>query len=453
MPSILVVEDDVASRQALTTFLEDVGMEVIAAESAEEALARLKLAPVDVVLSDVVMGRMNGIDLLRRIHEQYPETVVVLVSGHASITAAVEAMRQGAFDYLTKPVDLNRLELVIASACNRQDLLRENRRLRDQLKSTFSANGVIGQSRAMRVVLQRVEQVAPTNATVLILGESGTGKELIASAIHFASRRAEAPLVKVNCAALPESLVESELFGHERGAFTGAHQMRRGRFELAHRGSIFLDEIGDLTAGTQVKLLRVLQEREIERVGGQVTIPVDVRLITATNQDLEQEMSKGTFREDLFYRLKVVTIQVPPLRERTDDISPLLEHFLTVYCEEHGRTITGYSSKAKQVLTDYSWPGNVRELRNLVESLVVTTRGEEITLRHLPRAMVTKPTTSEFQIQMGKSLQSVEKAYVTRTISMLGGNKTKAAKVLGIGKKTLYRRLSAYKGASTDHDS
>ncbi|MCA9664605.1 MAG: sigma-54-dependent Fis family transcriptional regulator [Myxococcales bacterium] len=445
MPCVLVVEDDASSREALTNALALTGMQVVAAESAEEAVARLKLQPVDVILSDVVMGRMDGIDLLTHVQRDYPDTAVILVTGHGSIQSAVDAMRAGAYDYLTKPVDLDRLELVVDRAYRKHRLMRENRELKSRLRGAFSMAGIVGASRPMQQVLQQVEQVAPTNATVLILGESGTGKELVASAIHQHSRRSDGPFVKVNCAALPETLVESELFGHERGAFTGAHRTRRGRFEMAHHGTLFLDEIGDLTQSTQVKLLRVLQEREIERVGGQSTIPVDVRMITATNRDLETMLESGHFREDLYYRLKVVTIFVPPLRDRREDIGLLLDHFLALYCREHEREIAGFSDKARSVLTEYDWPGNVRELRNLVESLVVTTRGDEIGLRNLPESMVARQEAPLFTMPMGRSIDDIERAYIVKTLEMLDGNKTKAAQVLGIGKKTLYRRLETYR--------
>ena len=445
MGSLLIVEDDRSSRETLAAALADIEMEVATAASAEEAIARLKLAPVDIVISDVVMGRMDGLDLLNYIQENCAETTVILMTGQGSILAAVDAMRNGAYDYLTKPIDLDRLELIIDRAKKKQNLIRENRELRKEIRTAFSSAGIIGRSRPMQLVLERVEQVARTNATVLILGESGTGKELIASAIHYHSRRSEGPLVKVNCAALPESLVESELFGHEKGAFTGAHRMRRGRFELSNQGTLFLDEVGDLTVPTQIKLLRAIQEREIERVGGQSTIRIDVRLITATNQRLEEAIERGEFREELYYRLKVVTIEVPPLRTRVDDIPILLNHFLTHYCKEHGCTVDHFTDSAMEVLCQYAWPGNVRELRNLVESLVVTTRGNEIGLKQLPSSMAPRQQAPQLQFSMGKSLEEIERDYILKTLSTLNGNKTKAAQILGIGKKTLYRRLETYR--------
>ena len=445
-PIVLVVEDDASTLQGLCAALGDSGYEVIGAASGEEAMARLDLSPVDVIVSDVMMGRVSGIDLLSHVQRHYPDISVILLTAYGTIESAVEAMRRGAYDYLTKPINLDKLELLVERACKRRELLRENRQLRRQLRRQFSVSGIIGQSRAMQRILQQVSQIAPTGASVLIQGESGTGKELVASAIHHHSGpRAEGPLVKVNCVALAESLIESELFGHERGAFTGAHRTRKGRFELASGGTLFLDEIGDLSVATQLKLLRAIQEREIERVGGQSPIPVDVRLIAATNRDLEQAMREGAFREELYYRLKVVTLQIPPLRERPEDIRPLLEHFLAQFCREHGRQIRGFSEQALARLTAHAWPGNVRELRNCVESLVVTTRGEEIGVRDLPSALLEEEGQGRvLQVPMGRRLEDVERRYIMQTLEMLGNNKARAAQVLGISKKTLYRRLHEY---------
>jgi DNA-binding NtrC family response regulator len=445
---VLVVEDDQPTRESLCEALRDGGMQVVAAASGEDAMGELDREQIDVMVSDVTMGGLSGIDLLKHCHEQHADTAVILVTAYGTIEAAVEAMRHGAFDYLTKPVDLDRLELLVAHAQRRQSLLRENRELKQQLRSRFSSRGIIGQSAAMRQILMQVEQIAPTNASVLVEGESGTGKELVASAIHHASQRADGPLVKVNCVALAEGLIESELFGHERGAFTGAHRLRRGRFELASGGTLFLDEIGDLSVATQLKLLRAIQEREIERVGGQLPIAVDVRLIAATNRDLEAAMAEGTFREELYYRLKVVTLQIPPLRERPEDIPFLLDYFLDHFCKEHGKTVRAFSPAAKRHLCGCSWPGNVRELRNCVESLVVTARGEEIGVGDLPSSLEPSVSAQALELPVGRPLEEMEHRYVLRTLEALNYNKARAAQVLGISKKTLQRRLRAW-GVST----
>jgi DNA-binding NtrC family response regulator len=452
MPVVMVVEDDASTRESLCAALRDGddSLEVIAAASGEEAISRLELAPVDVVLTDVMMGRVSGVDLLAHVKEHSPDTSVILLTAFGTVESAVEAMRIGAFDYLTKPINLDRLELLVRRACGRQALVDENRELRRQVQRR--ASGIVGESTAIRRILEQVDQIAPTNATVLLQGESGTGKELVASAIHQRSQRAGAPLVRVSCVALAENLIESELFGHERGAFTGAHQTRRGRFELADGGTLLLDEVGDLAVSTQLKLLRVLQEREIERVGGHETIPVDVRLITATNRNLERAMKEGAFREELYYRLKVVTLQIPPLRERVEDIPVLLDHYLQRFCTEHGKAIGGFSPAALQHLSVYSWPGNVRELRNCVESLVVLTRGDEIPVTSLPPTIAPEDQDHELQVPMGRAISEVERRYILRTLDMLGGNKARASQVLGISKKTLYRRLHEY-GVIAEQDA
>jgi DNA-binding NtrC family response regulator len=444
LPVVLVVEDDRSSRESLAAALRDAGMEVLTSASGEEAMARLDLASVNVVISDIMMGKVSGVDLVTHIQEHHPDISTILVTAYGTIESAVDAMRRGAYDYLTKPINLDRLELLVQRAYRRQNLLKENRELKSQLKRKFSVAGIIGQSPPMRRILQQIEQIAPTNASVLIRGESGTGKELIASALHHCSHRSDGPLIKVSCVALAESLIESELFGHERGAFTGAHKMRQGRFEMADSGSLFLDEVGDLSISTQLKLLRAIQEREIERVGGRSPIAVDVRLIAATNQDLEKAMEVGKFREELYYRLKVVTLDVPPLRERPDDIIELLDYFLDHFCKEHHKSIRRFTPAAKQKLRSYPWPGNVRELRNCVESLVVTVRGEEITQQDLPPSMGEESGASEIVIPMGRPLEEVEKRYILRTLEMLGNNKARTAQALGISKKTLYRRLHEY---------
>ena len=441
MPVIMVVEDDRATRETLVTALKVFEMDVISASSGEEALDRLRLAPVDVVISDVMMRRVSGVELLEELQRDHPDTAVILVTAFGTIKQAVDSMRKGAFDYLTKPINLDRLVLLVQRACGRLALKRENRDLKEQLRRRFSVSGIIGQSEAMRGILHQIEQVAPTNASVLIRGESGTGKELVASAIHHHSLRVDGPMIKVNCVAFAEGVIESELFGHERGAFTGAHRSRQGRFQAAHKGTLFLDEVGDLSVPTQLKLLRAIQEREIERVGSQTPINVDVRLLAATNRDLEQAMQDGDFREELYYRLKVVTLTIPPIRERPVDIQPLLNFFLNQFCSEYDKTINGFTPGALERLCSYRWPGNVRELRNSVESLVVTQRGDEIRQRDLPASLAPENNATAVTIPLGHTMEAVERRYVLRTLEALGGNKVRTAQVLGISKKTLYRRL------------
>ena len=441
MPTVMVVEDDRSTRETLAAALEVFEMEVISASSGEEALDRLRLAPVDVVISDVMMGRVGGVDLLEELQRCHPDTAVILVTAFGTIQQAVEAMRKGAIDYLTKPINLDRLVLLVQRACGRLALKRENRDLKEQLRRRFSVSGIIGQSEAMRRILHQIEQIAPTNASVLIRGESGTGKELVASAIHHHSQRCDGPMVKVNCVAFAEGVIESELFGHERGAFTGAHRSRQGRFQAAHRGTLFLDEVGDLSVPTQLKLLRAIQEREIERVGSLTPIHVDVRLLAATNRDLEQAMKDGQFREELYYRLKVVTLTIPPLRRRPADIQPLLSFFVDQFGSEYDRPIKRFSQAALERLCSYRWPGNVRELRNCVESLVVTTQGDEIRVRDLPSSLVPENNATSVTIPLGHSMEAVERRYILRTLEALGSNKVRTAQVLGISKKTLYRRL------------
>ena len=441
MPLVMVVEDDRATRESLRAALTAFDMEVVIAANGEEAKSRLALAPVDVVISDIMMERVSGVDLLEHVQEQHADTAVILVTAFGTIKQAVMAMQKGAFDYLTKPINLDRLVLLVQRAHGRQALQKENRDLRRQLKRQFSVSGIIGQSESMREILHQIEQIAPTNASVLIRGESGTGKELVACAIHHHSQRADGPMVKVNCVAFAEGVIESELFGHERGAFTGAHRSRQGRFQAAHKGTLFLDEVGDLSVPTQLKLLRAVQEREIERVGSQTAISVDVRLLAATNRDLEQAMEAGEFREELYYRLKVVTLSIPPLRERPDDIQPLLSYFLDYFCTEHNKSIKGFTTGALERLCSHRWPGNVRELRNCVESLVVTARGDEVTVRDLPSSLAPENNVTSVTIPLGHPVEEVERRYILRTLEALGGNKVRTAQVLGISKKTLYRRL------------
>jgi len=441
---VLIVDDDRATVDNLGAVLTESGYEVLGAHDGAEAIGRLESEPVEVVVSDIRMGAVGGIDLLEHTIGRHPEVPVILVTGYGTIESAVEAMRKGAFDYVPKPVNVDKLELLIEKAIHTQKLVAENVDLRRQLSEKYSFGNIVGRSRAIQQLFAELEQIAGTNATVLIRGESGTGKELIASALHFHSARSEGPFIKVNCVAFAEGLVESELFGHEKGAFTGAHKGRKGRVEMAHGGTLFLDEIGDLALSTQLKLLRVLQEREIERVGGNATIPVDIRLIAATNRNLEKDVEASRFREELYYRIKVVTLDVPPLRDRTDDIPLLADHFVAVFNREHGKSVRGFSQPAMQRMAQYSWPGNVRELRNTVESLVVMARSPILTIDDLPPGILELRDEPTISVRVGTTIRDAEQQLILATLRMSDGNKARAARRLGIGKKTLYRKLKEY---------
>ena len=378
-PKILIVDDDYAHRKMLEAVLSAQGYEIRQAEDGQTAIAAVEKRFYDLILMDVRMTLVSGIEALKRIKEISPGIPVIIMTAYASVSTAVEALKSGAYDYLTKPLDIDELKILINKALRHKQLEKENIYLREQLKDRFDFSKIIGQSSVMHKLLESIAIVAPTEATVLIIGESGTGKELIANAIHQNSPRKEKPLIKVNCAALPEALLESELFGHEKGAFTGALTRRQGRFQLAHKGSIFLDEIAEMAPQTQAKILRVLQEREFEPVGSSNTVRVDTRVITATNKNLEEEIKEGHFREDLFYRINVVTLNIPPLRERREDIPLLTDFFLKQYAEKNRRLIKGFTPKAIDILMRYDWPGNVRELANMVERSVIMVRGDMIT--------------------------------------------------------------------------
>ena len=383
-PKILIVDDDSAHRKMLEAVLSAQGYEIRQAEDGQTAIAAVEKRFYDLILMDVRMTLVSGIEALKRIKEISPGIPVIIMTAYASVSTAVEALKSGAYDYLTKPLDIDELKILINKALRHKQLEKENIYLREQLKDRFDFSKIIGQSSVMHKLLESIAIVAPTEATVLIIGESGTGKELIANAIHQNSPRKEKPLIKVNCAALPEALLESELFGHEKGAFTGALTRRQGRFQLAHKGSIFLDEIAEMAHQTQAKILRVLQEREFEPVGSSNTVRVDTRVITATNKNLEEEIKEGHFREDLFYRINVVTLNIPPLRERREDIPLLTDFFLKQYAEKNRRLIKGFTPKAIDILMRYDWPGNVRELINAIEYAFVLCPGDEIKPEHLP---------------------------------------------------------------------
>lgn len=451
---ILIVDDERVQGEMLAGFLKKQGHRPEIAENGRQALEKFKSGNFDLILTDQRMPEMEGLQLLREIKRLNPETIVILMTAFGSVSSAVTAMKEGAYDYLTKPIDLDELLILIQRVEKEINLSRENRLLKEQLKEKFKVDFIVSNSPQMEEALNLVGRVAPSQATVLILGESGTGKELFAKAIHYASMRAEKPFIKVNCAALPETLLESELFGHEKGAFTGAVSRRIGRFEQAHQGSIFLDEIGDLSLSLQMKLLRVLQEKEFERVGSNQTIKVDVRVIAATNRNLEEAIKKGTFREDLYYRLNVVTITLPPLRERKEDIPLLIEHFLKKYNAQNKKEIIGLTKEARDLLMQYDYPGNVRELENIIERAVVLCPGKIITVNDLPLNL-REAKTEGFgeQARPARSLphllEDIERQMIIRALKNNEGVQTKAAAELGISERVLRYKMKKY-GLSQD---
>ena len=443
--SVLIVDDEKNIRAGLSHALELDGYDTLLAADGQEALEIIADSEVDLVIADLKMPRVSGQELLRRLVEQYPSVPVIILTGHGTIATAVTAMRDGAYDFLTKPVNLDRLSLLAKRALSTRELALRHRALQEELESQRSDSAIIGTSAAMQRLMRVVRQVAPTKASVLVTGESGVGKELVADALHRFSDRSGRPLVKVHCAALAETLLESELFGHEKGAFTGAIGRKRGRFELANTGTIFLDEIGEINQAVQVKILRVLQEKAFERVGSEDTLQVNVRVVSATNRDLRRRIDEGAFREDLFYRLNVVHIEVPPLRERREDVPLLATAFVKEFARENGKQIEGIDARAHAALYNYSWPGNVRELRNSIESAVVMAGGSTIELAHLP------PTISQavdepgcIRITTGSKLTDAEREIIRATLAANNGNKTRTAEVLGIGRKTLHRKIAEY---------
>jgi len=441
-PVILIVDDEKNTRDGLARALRRT-YEVRIAVSGSAALQILSEESVDVMLNDLRMPVMDGMTLMQRALASSPDLTCILLTAYGSMETAVEAMRHGATDFLTKPVNLEELELVLQRVLRSRTAEIENRQLREQLDAKFGMENIIGNSPAMQTIFDRIRQVASSRATVLVQGESGTGKELVAKAIHQLSTRKHGSFIPMHCAALSPSLLESELFGHEKGSFTGATELRKGRFEMADGGSLFLDEIGEVDSSVQVKILRALEERCFERVGGQVTVEVDVRLIAATNRDLKRMVAEGTFREDLFYRLYVVVIQLPTLRERAGDIPLLLNHFLNVFNLENDRSIDGFTPEALDLLRAYHWPGNVRELRNVVEQVVVFSRGQRIGVSELPEHI-----RGEGDIQgiplAGETLGEIEKQAILQALKNSGGNRTRAADQLGISRRTLHRKIAEY---------
>ncbi|MFA5513398.1 MAG: sigma-54 dependent transcriptional regulator [Sphaerochaetaceae bacterium] len=445
--TILIADDEKNIRSGLQIALEDENFNVLLAADGNEAWKIITTNSVDLLISDLRMPGMNGQELLKRVISNYPTMPVVILTGHGTIEAAVEAMRNGAVDFMTKPLNLDRLFLLIKRAFSNLDLYDQNAALKKELAELKRQSGydkIIGKSNKMRRLLETIAQVADATASVLITGESGVGKELVADALHHQSSRSEGPFIKVSCATFAETLLEDELFGHEKGAFSGAISSRKGRFELAHGGTLFLDEIGELSSSTQVKLLRVLQERQFERLGGEKTITVDVRLVAATNRNLLAEVEAGRFREDLFYRLNVIHIDVPPLRERREDIPLLLSHFLDLYNKRNNRNVEGFTQQAKSALLSYDWPGNIRELGNYVESMVVLATKSIIDIDDLPQSVRSSKEEQQVIIPLGATMQEAEKSMIMATVAHCGGNKSKAADTLNIARKTLHRKLKEY---------
>jgi len=443
-PLILVIDDEKNIREALKSGLKMEGFEVYASEDGDDGLEKLKTIGADAVILDLKMPRLGGLDFLKASHNLGIEAPIIILTGHGGVDEAVETMKRGAYDFLTKPVNLDKMALLLKRSIEETRLKKRRDQLEEMLDERYSFSNIIGTSKSFLKILQIVKQVAPTDAAVLITGDSGTGKEVIANSIHLNSGRRGGPYIKVHCAALPETLLESELFGHEKGAFTGAVGRKKGRFELADGGTIFLDEIGDISFNMQVKLLRVLQEQEFQRVGGEETIKVNTRLITATNKNLKKLVAESKFREDLYYRLNIVNIYLPPLRERQGDIPLFCDYFVKYYSHKYGRNIQGFSPKALRYLENYPWPGNVRELQNLIENLVVLCNKEYINEDMLPDYVAGSPAQKNIILEIGSSLQEIEKKSIISTLEFTGGNKSQAAKVLKIGRKTLLRKLEEY---------
>ena len=446
--NILVIDDEAAQRDVLTGYLKKKGYKIFSASSGKEGIEITKNNPVDIILSDFKMPDLNGIEVLEKVKEINPEISLVIVTAYGTVENAVKAMRLGAFDYISKPVDLDELDLMIERIIEHKSLKSENQLLKTQLQEKHKISSVISNSQKMEEVINVAARVADSKATVLITGENGTGKEVLAKAIHYMSPRKGKPFVAVNVPALTETLLESELFGHEKGAFTGADKMKKGRFEIAHGGTIFLDEVGDIPQSIQVKLLRVLQEHQFERVGGTEKIKVDVRIIAATNKELEQKIKNETFREDLYYRLNVVSIKIPPLRDRKEDILPLIESFIEKYCKENDKEKLEASKEAIDVLMKYNYPGNVRELENIVERAVVLTRGKVITLNDLPMNMRGFKQEKALAI-LGKGtltdqVGALEKQLIYDALQESNGNQTKAGKLLGLTERNLRYKLKKY---------
>jgi DNA-binding NtrC family response regulator len=444
-PRILIVDDEPNIRQGLAEALLDQGYEIEQAASGEAALELLRLKRFDLVLVDLVMEEMDGIEVLSEINREWPQTEVVIITAHGTIETAVKALKEGAYDYLTKPINVKRFRSYVHNILRAQELQEENRRLREQLITEKEYSQIIGRSEKLLTILEMIEQLAPTDVNILIEGESGTGKELVAHAIHQKSGREKKPFISVNCGALPRELIGSELFGHEKGAFTGASQRKQGRFELADHGTLFLDEIAEMDLEAQVTLLRILEGGRFRRVGGTREVKVDVRVIAATNKSLKEQVREGRFREDLFYRLNVVRMSLPPLRERREDIKPLAQHFLDTFSTKYHKSNLKLASELNERLTHYQWPGNIRELKNCIERAVILAREQVIGLELLPERLQQQsdwPTRAG--VSVGLSLAEMEREMIRQTLEHTGGHRKRTAEILGISERDLYYKLKKY---------
>jgi DNA-binding NtrC family response regulator len=447
---VLIVEDDPTTRLGLTELVRTWGFSTEGAADGQEALQRITAFRPSIIISDLVMPRMGGLELLHSVKEETGDVTIVILTAQGTVETAVEAIKEGAYDYLTKPIEPQRLKILLDKIVERQETIREVKVLRRQLRDSGSFGRMIGASPQMRKVYQIIEQAAPTAASVLIWGESGTGKELVAQTVHQLSPRAQAPFVPINCAAIPETLLESEIFGHERGAFTGALDRREGCFELADRGTLFLDEVAEMTPATQVKLLRVLQERTFRRLGGRTEQTVDVRVIAATNSTPLEAVKNNRLREDLYYRLNVFAIELPPLRQRKDDLPLLIQAFLTEFNTRNNKSVSAVDAAAMRILEQYNWPGNVRELRNVIERAVILSTGEFIEPKHLPPLASTAAAASApaISLEPGVTVEEAERRLILLTLEHTRDNKTRAAEILGISLKTLHNKLNRLRGRS-----
>jgi len=444
---ILIVDDESIVRESLSDWLGSVGYDVEVAESGENALQIIRQKKIKIMVADLVMPGMNGIELMKEAKKIIPTISTVIITAHATIQTAITAIREGAHDYIEKPFCPEKVELLIEKLVEHQDLIEENISLRQKIKDRFLFEGIIAKSPKMLKIIELVKTVAPTNATVLITGETGTGKEVVARAIHHQSKRRNKPFIATSCAALPESLLESELFGHEKGSFTGAVERKKGKFEAGDKGTLFLDEIGEINANTQIHLLRALEEKKITRIGSNEEIAVDVRVIAATNKNLRNMVLQENFREDLYYRLKVVTINLPPLKERKEDILPLAEHFLKKYASENNKDIINLSPGVIEFMLNYTWPGNVRELENMIEHGVILTKSNSVTMAELPQDIIYPMPLEE------KTIEAVTRNHILNVLEETKGNITKAANILGIRRMTLYNKLKKYECTVNNLDS